>query len=331
MEVDKRIAVISWAEYQDRAFQYAKCLNAPMYFIHRTFLGMDSKITAPFRYVLQSRDTWRVLMEQKPRVIHVTNPPVFAAMVISQYCRHYHAYFIMDTHPPCLYSHRWSWSLPLQRSMMRKALVNIVDQKRYQTLVESWGGRAIIQVNPLFQKNFPNTKGERKKGSLDITVVNTFAEDEPLAPILQAAMLTPTAHYYILGDTQLADPNEIENPPENVTFTGYLNGDDYWSQLSRSHAIICLTTYPYSLLAGAKDGMMVETPLILSDQPILREYFTRGTLFVAHTPESISAAILELAEHQSEMDQDIATLWEEKQLSWMSNITQLRLIVEEVL
>lgn len=331
MELDNRIAVISWAEFQDRAFQYAKCLNAPMYFIHRTIMGNNSKITAPFRYVLQSIDTWRVLNNQKPRVIHVTNPPVFAAMVVSRYCQRNRAHFILDTHPPGLYSRRWSWSLPLQRAMMRKALINIVDQQRYKSMLESWGGKAIIQVNPLFQKNFPNSKGDRKKDLLEITVVNTFAEDEPLTPILRAAEHSPNAHFYILGDARLADAKVLENPPKNVTFTGYLKGDDYWKQISRSHAVMCLTTYPYSLLAGAKDGMMVETPLILSDQPILREYFTRGALFITHTPESISEAISELTANQSMLDQEISTLWQEKQLAWKSNITQLRQIIEEAM
>lgn len=331
MDLDTRIAVVSWAKYQDRANQYARCLNAPMHFIHRTIRGRDEKIFAPLRYILQAVDTWNILKSQKPRIIHVTNPPIFAALVVYVYCQIYNTYFILDTHPPALYSKLWGWTLPLQRSMARRALINIIDQERYQDLIVSWRGKAIIQQNPPNQETPSEVKGKRNPDKMEITVVNTFSSDEPLTIILDAAKQLPQVHFYILGNTRFAPQGIIENAPDNVTFTGYLLNQNYWNRLRNSHAVMCLTVFPFSLLAGAKDGLMVEVPLILSRQPCLVEYFTQGTIFIENSTQGVVNGIKELEQKQAELDEGISSLYKEKQRSWDIDFQQLTKIIAEAL
>ena len=74
----------------------------------------------------------------------------------------------------------------------------------------------------------------------------------------------------------LVDPNHCGYAPDNVEFTGYLLKDEYWNRLNSARAIIVLTTHHYSLLGGAMDGLYLEKPVIVSDQPTLREFSRRG-------------------------------------------------------
>ena len=73
--------------------------------------------------------------------------------------------------------------------------------------------------------------------SFSVTIINTFSEDEPLEPVLEAAKRLPDMQFYILGDTTLARTDVLHSAPENVSFPGYLTHSDYWNQLRRSQCV----------------------------------------------------------------------------------------------
>jgi hypothetical protein len=162
-----------------------------------------------------------------------------------------------------------------------------------------------------------------------VTVVNTFNPDEPLEPILGAAKLLPQVRFFILGNTDLADRRLLRSAPDNVRFTGYLWHDAYWSQLRDSQAIMVLTNYPYSLLAGAQDGVDVRRPLILSRQPALTDYFTKGTVFVDNSIQSIVDAIQTVQRQEHQLTQEIVEFAAEKRLQWEANFQELLTLIEE--
>jgi hypothetical protein len=317
--LDNRIAVIVWAASQDRAKGWARTLNAPIYYISRKPFGSTFKALLPLRYLLQAWDTMRILWRQKPTLVHVTNPPVLAPLVVYVYCRLTGAKYVMDTHSPALYSSRWGWTMPLQRALSRPALVNIVDQERFKELFESWGAVAAIFPRPPELSVLPEPISHTSGKPLEITVVNTFNPDEPLEPIFHAARHLDDVHFFILGDTKLAPPGILKKAPKNVSFTGYLHGDDYWRRIVSSNAVISLTTFPYSLLAGAQDGMFAGIPLIISRQPALTSYFTSGTVFVENTSESIVEGINQFKKHEKKLRCEIAELYLEKRELWSSN------------
>lgn len=329
--MDDRIAVIVWHPVADRPKGYAEALNAPIYYVYRRFFR--PRILAPFRYILQACDTWAIFMKKRPRIVHVTNPPVIAALVVWACCRLTGAQYVMDTHPPALYSPLWGWTVPLQHLAARPALLNILDQARFKRLFEMWGAKAIVLENVPKRRSLDSfTLNPPGPGApLDITVVNTFSIDEPLDPILEAAAGLPGARFFILGDTRYLPRGVLGRKPENVTFTGFLRGDDYWKRLASSSAIMCLTTYPYSLLAGGHDAMLLGVPLITSRQPVLTEYFTRGTLFVDNSAAGIARAVNEVRIAEEVLRREITDLRLEKQEAWKANFQAFRDIIEEAM
>lgn len=328
--LDHRIAVIVWASVQSRAKHWAEVMNAPIYYISRRPFGSISMFLAPLRYILQAVDTWRILWQHRPALVHVTNPPFFAPLIVYWYCKLSGARYIMDTHSPALYSRRWGWSLAFQQYLARRACLNIVDQARFKKMFTEFGARTVILERPPSSVFLPAPIKRPPKKPFEITVVNTFAPDEPLKPIYQAARKLPDVRFYVLGDKRFAPRGTFDNVPENVFFTGYLLGNEYWQCIMSSNAVICLTTYPYSLLAGAQDGMLAGTPLILSRQPALTDYFTKGTVFVDNAPESIVEGIQQITHKEQELRREISELLEEKRLLWEKNYRAIEEIIGEL-
>lgn len=331
MTMDQNICIMVWASYQGRADLWGKRLDAPVYFIYKGTIGRYNKLGLPLRYLRQAQETWKILITKRPRVILVTNPPIFAGAIVSRYCKQSNAALILDTHSPALFSKQWRWTLPIQKLIARRAIVNILDQDCFKQTFESWGCRVVMLQRPPIRRVSPKLQNQSIQAPIEITAVNTFATDEPLSPILDAARELPDIHFSILGDFRLAPLNIRKNKPDNVTFTGYLRGNDYWDQLNRSQAILCLTTFSHSLLGGAQDGMMAEVPVILSRQPVLCEYFTRGRIFIENTAQGIIQGVNELKAKQDILKHEMITLRAEKQTIWEKNFIELRNIIDTAL
>ncbi len=323
-----RIITLAWAPSETRTANYARQLNSPAFFVH--YLLYKRPWIAPLKYILQTLKTFQILFSERPRVIYVLNPPIFAPLCVLIYCKLAGAQFVMDTHPPSLYSKRWSWSVPIQRFVSRFALMNVTDQDRFKELFESWGSRALVLENPPKQPQFTAKIDEAHADRFKVAVINTFAVDEPLDIILEAAARLPQVHFYITGDKGLAKPGVIENAPKNVTFTGFLRGDDYWNLIYNARAVMVLTTYPYSLLGGAQDAVALQVPLILSDQPVLREYFTEGTIFIENTTEGVYRGVQDAIAREPQLRAEVVDLRRMHTEKWERSFAALTALIETV-
>jgi glycosyltransferase involved in cell wall biosynthesis len=319
------IAVV-WAPHERRTDMFAQQLHARVYFVH--YLSFKRPWIAPFKYVLQFFKTMQILFTERPRYIYVTNPPFFAAMCAWLYGLVSGSKYIMDTHPPALYGRKWAWSVPIQRFFAKQAFLNITDQDRWVRLFESWGARGLTLENPPKNPPAPEAGMTPKVGEFHVLVVNTFAEDEPVQPVLDAAAALPDVHFHITGDLAKAAPY-LEKKPANVEFTGYLKGMGYWGHLYRANAIMVLTTFPYSLLGGAQEGVLIDKPLILSRQPVLEEYFTKGTVFVENTAESLMDGVKQARQNESTLIAEIGVLREEQATRWEANFQKLTDLIKQ--
>lgn len=325
--LDGGVVAVAWSPHCQRTSQFAKRLGASFYQIH--YLKSKRPLLAPVKYVLQCLKTWMVLSRERPSLVYVAVSPIIAALSIYIYCFFSGAKFIMDVHGNSMNSWKWKWSIPLHRFLAKRALVNIVDQKIRTQLFTSWGAKTMVLADPPLNIS-PNNLQLLLPGPLShsITVVNTFNDDEPLAPILDAARQLPDISFYILGDTALANKSLFRTAPPNVVFTGYLLGDEYWQRLNSSSAVMVLTTQPYSLLAGAQEGMALGKPLILSNQPALVDYFSKGVVFIEHNPESIIAGVQRAILQAPFLSQDIVALEKEKRAHWDVAMRQLSDLIE---
>lgn len=318
---------IYWGPTNLHAEAYAARLGAPLYKIH-SLGGRRGSLVALIKYIPQFLKTWQVLLRNRPSVVYVIISPVFAALSVYIYCLLSGAAYVMDVHNHALYGEKWRWSIPLVRFLANRALVNIVDQPRNEQLFDSWGAKALILERPPVAISSERLRYVDDPDRFCVTVINTFAPDEPLQPIFGAASEFPEVPFFILGDTSRADNGLLKSAPPNVTFTDYLFGDDYWNRLYSSRAIIALTTAQYSLLSGAIEAMALGKPPILSRRQALTEYFTKGTVFVDHTPESLVSGISELQQNEEQLILEIGELNREKRYRWEAVVEELIILID---
>lgn len=323
-----KVIALVWAPHEARTEAFAEWLGAPLYNIH--FLQAKRPLLAPLRYLLQWLKTWYILFKVRPDYVFVTNSPPVAGLCTLFYCLLTKTRFVLDTHPPGLFNRKWRWSRPVQRFTARFASLNVVDQERFRRLFESWGARAIVLENP--PKTIPYDRLERtqNKQQVAFTYVGTFADDEPVDILIEAARQLPAIKLYILGDKSRAKREWVSAAPTNVEFTGYLLKDSYWNRLYNSCAVIVLTTHANSLLGGAQDGLAVGRPLILSDQETLREYFVKGSVFIDNSVAGAVAGIQRVLLEEERLEGDIQDLREELSERWQANFRQLKNVIDGV-
>ncbi|NJN19712.1 MAG: glycosyltransferase [Oscillochloris sp.] len=93
---------------------------------------------APLKYLLQSLQTWLILLREKPSSVYVIITPTFAALAVYLYCLLRGVPFVMSVHGHSLTSRKWAWTAPLQRFLARRALATVVNEPEYARIFADW-------------------------------------------------------------------------------------------------------------------------------------------------------------------------------------------------
>lgn len=314
MKHSKKNVFIFWGPDSQASEEFARAFDATLHKIH--YLRHKQPLLAPIKYIPMFLKTFWVLFREHPTVVIVVNTPVFAPLCVFLYCYFAGIPFVMDIHGHSFIGWKWAWSAPLQGWLARRALANMIDHSEHRRIFESWRAKFFMLERPPIEPPVNEDNFASRSSHFMVTVINTFAGDEPLEPIIQAARQLPDLLFFILGDKSKAKKGMIQDAPENVTFPGYLLSNNYWSQLYASNVIMTLTKTRYSLVSGGIEGMAVKRPLILSRQPALKDYFTKGTIFVDHSVDSIVDAVQQVQKQEDRLKREIAELSVEKRERW---------------
>jgi len=65
----------------------------------------------PVRYLVQTWQTWRILHREKPDIIFIQNPPIFAVLAVSLYTLFFGGRYVIDSHTGAFLDPHWRWSL----------------------------------------------------------------------------------------------------------------------------------------------------------------------------------------------------------------------------
>jgi glycosyltransferase involved in cell wall biosynthesis len=302
---------------------FARELRGKLYCVH--YLRFQYKPHAPFKYPLQALRTLQILFKERPAAVHVQNPPIVSGLVVYLYSRLSGAKFVLHYHSAA-FGRDWSWSFPIQGFLARRAVANIVTNNHWAEVVRSWGAKALVMVDPFL--DLPAGEPFAVKRGFSVAFVSTFAPDEPLDAVLQAAALLPQVHFYITGDTRKRPASFFAGAPANVTFTGFLDPNSQYPGLLRAaDAIMVLTTRNHTLQLGGCEAVATGKPLVTSDWPYLREVFPKGTVYVSDSAESIRDGILAVQERYDELAREIVALRQESRREWDARLTQLQEMV----
>ena len=281
--------------------------------------------SAPLRYLLQAGWTLGLLWRTRPDVVFVQSPPSHSVLLVRWYCRITGGRYIVDAHSDAMQRRVWLEPSWLHRPATRDALVTLVHDEHFQRLVEGRGGRVLVLKDPIGSyewEDHPLPEG------FNVAVVNRFAADEPVEEVLAAAVHEPSVRFHVTGDPARAPAGLVERAPANVVFTGFLPERRYYGLLKSSHAVMALTTRDHTFQCGANEALSLGRPVITSDWPTLRDYFSQGAVFVDGTAEGILAGVRRMVAGHAAYEREIRELRGIRRAAWEERAGPLAAMVE---
>jgi hypothetical protein len=158
----------------------------------------------------------------------------------------------------------------------------------------------------------------------NVAVVCSFESNEPLGILFEAASHLEGTSFYLTGDSRRLSRRLLETKPENIHLTGYLPYERYVGLLRSVSAIMDLVNNEHTLLMGAFEAVSLGVPLIVSDWPLLRDYFPLGTVYVPNTVEGICEGVRRMQEEHSQLQHGILLLREQLHDQWMREFADLQ-------
>lgn len=296
-----------------RSRVFARTLGIPIEFVFST--RRRGAWVAPFKYAYQLFATLLILWRRRPDMVFVQSPPSLAPLIVAVYCRISGASFVVDAHSDAMLSPRWTRPRFLYRWMSRAAAATIVTNHSFAEAIERDGGTALVvrDIPTSFQLGDP----PQVPGGSNIMVVSSFAADEPLAAIKEAARMVPDVHFHMTGSPDRADPSMLEDLPPNLALTGFLADEDYYALMNTCDAVMCLTTRDNTMQRGACEALSLGRPIITSDWPLLRDYFHLGTVHVAPTAQDIATGVERILGKHDHYTQEMRLLGEHQEAEWV--------------
>ncbi len=240
------------------------------------------------KYPVQLAVSLAILARRRPRTVFVQSPPSFAAWVAFLYSWMTGTGYVIDAHSDAFERGIWTRPSWLTSLVARRAIATIVTNDHWASIVASRGGRAICV--PSIPTTFPVGDAPPLAEGRNVAVVNTWARDEPLDAVLDAAARLPAVTFHVTGRASRV-PTLGRTIPANVRFTDFLAEDAYHALLRAADAVVCLTTRDHTMQNGACEALSHGTPIITSDWEVLRSYFSSGTAHVDNTAEGIADGI----------------------------------------
>ena len=279
-------------------------------------------------YLMAGLKTLRVLKKERPDIIFVENPPVFAPLIVWIYSKMNRAQYVIDTHSAAFTWRRWTFFQGLHKLLCRNALMNLLHNEPLANIVASWNAPRMALPDPpprlVADRAYPFRDG------FNVAVICSYSRDEPIEIVIEAARQMPLINFYITGRINRAPKSIITGVSENAILTDYLPKKDYAALLIGCSVVICLTMDNDTMQCGAYEALELGRPIITSKWPVLEKLFSKGTIHIDNSSKSLMGAISEIRDNYKYYCEQIQILRKERQYFWENRLSELEEILEDV-
>src|SRR5258706_14363552 len=123
---------IVWDDHSRRAETLATELDMQVHFFYE--LRLKGRWLTPLRYLIQGWKTWRLVVRERPEVVLVQSPPIFAPLIVAAWCElrgktslsRLRIPYAIDCHTGTFYDIKWRWALYLLRLISKRAAATLV-------------------------------------------------------------------------------------------------------------------------------------------------------------------------------------------------------------
>ncbi|MBW0146441.1 glycosyltransferase [Marinobacter arenosus] len=299
---------VTW-ERQTRNRSASDYFNVPLYEVIEEGPGRAS------RYLKSAVRTLAIVGQQKPRYLFAQNPSIVLALLAIALKPWRGVKVIIDAHNAGIHGpENGGRFLPrINRFIIRKADAVIVTNSELAEFITKCGGNPIILPDPLpnlERKMFPAERGGPKK--LKAFCITSWSEDEPYQEILEAASaFTDEVQFFFSGNHKKVRSLRNNTIPCNVNLLGFIDENAFHHHLFSADFCIDMTKRADCMVCGAYESISAEKPVILSDTPVQRQYFSKGAVFSRNTAQDIKQAINQMVNSIEFMRRDAIDLKKE--------------------
>ena len=149
-----------------------------------------------------------------------------------------------------------------------------------------------------------------------VTLVNTFAPDEPLDNFVAAALRLENIHIYITGKITRNNKQYLRYANGNITFTDFLAFEEYGCLLMNSDLVCVFTTRDHTMLRGAYEANYLNKPIVISNWDLLMKKFPLGAVHVDNSVDGIERGICKALNNIEVLTAEAKVLSEYKRSQW---------------
>lgn len=312
---------ITWEQHR-RTRELCDWLGLPLHEV--TFSAPRLK-----RYLKLGTRTLQLLKQQRPKVLYVQNPSLILATLVLAARPFLGRYkVIMDAHNEAVapFTHAYWPVTSLTRHALRAADVTIVTNAALADQVREIGGTPHVLPDRLPTPPFVATPPIELDGPLRVMVVATYAADEPIAEIIEAARLLGDDYQLSITGRETKLPAEQRaRLPSNVKQTGFLSEEAYWELMRDSHLVLDLTLKPNCLVCGAYESLALLRPMVLTGNPATVDLFGKVALFPnEHDARSIAECLQRSRQQLAQLNDSVMNERPRFEQRWLEHAYRLR-------
>lgn len=306
--------MISWVRH-GRSSDIAQLLGLPILDPPPT----ERRASTPVRYLRRSAQSIRWIQQHRPRVIIVMAPPFVAALVAVLVAKAFGGVVVLDAHSGTFNDPRWSWSHPAVRWIVRRAKLTIVTNAGMADVVKEMGGTAFVLDDPV---DVATPSADWVAST--VLMPCTYAEDEPVEAVAEAASLVPDVRIRLTGRVPDRYASLLADHPPNLEFLGWLSDDDYTAAMRGANVVLALTTRHETMQRGGYEALVVGRPLVTSNTDVLRSYFGEAAIYAEPTGPSIAAALTAAIDNSQQLGFEMESLAKRKAQETVERTADLR-------
>jgi glycosyltransferase involved in cell wall biosynthesis len=276
------------------------------------------------RALRYARDSWATLLRllsRRHRTVFVQVPSLVLghlAIALSFVLRFR---VIVDAHNAVVEGAE-SGGFPLRmlyRSVVRWADLIIVTNTSLADRVRKLGGRPGVLPDPV--PALDSVAGQRD--SDEVVVISTWAEDEPLGAVLEAARRLPPPLFFTITGRPRGPHADAARVTDRVRLSGFVSEREYLELLARARVVVDLTTREDCLVCGAYEALALGRPLVVSDSRALRELLRDGAVYAKNEPGAVALAVAEASADEAKWAARCVARREAYLLEWRAAAEQL--------
>ena len=289
-----QVSFLAWSSVEGRSRDIAAALGGEARCFYA--LRIVRSPLVPVRYSFDAVRTLAYLARRRPRAVIVSNPPIFPVLLAVAYGRLARAPIVLDSHPAAFGRNGSRVGRLFSRfhaRVARRAVTTLVPADDLREEVEAWGARADVlhEAPPLWRAAPPRPLRGRPR----ILMVGILAPDEPLVYAVEAAARVPEVDLVVTGDLRKVPEHVRSSASDNVSFVGFLQGEEYRRALEEADIVLVLSDNPTAVMRSANEAVYAGRPLVVSDSELRRKLFPHAVL-VENDAESIASGLREAVE-----------------------------------